>query len=857
MGRKITTAAGILAAFFLSTFAGAAESDPYPDGERFACVAPDGQTINIDLAAALAACIARADAAPGVPVDVVERYYRVVTAPAPIDCAGTWSSPARVPGSESSCIDGSRTYQTRRDFTITTPPANGGQACPQSPELTTESEPCAVALPPTASPDITVAAGGRYFRLDGRPFSWVADTGWLQVANTDDAGITEYLEDRAGRGVRVVQGPILIGGTELALPPGDPAFPAIITPGQPVRLNEAYFSRVDHAVREAGRLGISLFIAPIWGRAPDLVFPNAADHVEYQRLIARRYAQQAHVNYIPSGEYTKIAYENAADGSVVIVNRPLTAAEKARFRAVAEAIRAEAPGALIAWHPDGCKRPSPDLDPATPADFWMLQGGSNVGCTIRDVPLERSAVPTRPVVEAELHYEGANDTPEQIRRGAWNAYLLGAAGFTYGHGKIWDFEPTWRDYLGAPGALNTFGPFASVVRRIHRETNLPAQSLIVDPGTFADPVTHVAGLRSADFRVLWAYTGNGRSYQVRTDQLAAGAIEARHIDPRTGTAGAWFGMARAGAVTVDPPGSPAIGNDWITEIQSVQSGATAGVLSIQITPPTENEDGSPISPPLTYQVAYRPASGGGAEVIAGATLSGSVLSVLGVPAGQYLARARAQDAVGDVSDWSLEARADVAGGGGPAPIVADTFEGATGPVDGRIPDVAPAGQVWRYRPTRTGGATPAGGIVVRDGSLVVETSAPSTLAEITISRQDSDIRFTWNTGPVAGARLFVAVRRASSADFLWWNLRQNNADVIGYRVTADVQSTIAPSVPFAFALNRAYAVRIVTSGGTSTISIDGVTVSSMPVPANAAGVSVGLGAAGLLAPVRYDDVLIY
>jgi hypothetical protein len=75
--------------------------------------------------------------------------YPAPPPPPPVDCAGTWS--AWSPTSEwSACVNGTQTRTESRTFTITTPPANGGAACPASPETRTVSQPCVVQPPPPA-----------------------------------------------------------------------------------------------------------------------------------------------------------------------------------------------------------------------------------------------------------------------------------------------------------------------------------------------------------------------------------------------------------------------------------------------------------------------------------------------------------------------------------------------------------------------------------------------------------------------------------------------------------------------------------------------------------------------------------
>jgi len=75
--------------------------------------------------------------------------------PVPVDCVGTWGAWTRVAGSETACAGGSRTYQEQRLYTVVTSPANGGLACPASPEGRASTESCTVTPPPPVpAPDL-------------------------------------------------------------------------------------------------------------------------------------------------------------------------------------------------------------------------------------------------------------------------------------------------------------------------------------------------------------------------------------------------------------------------------------------------------------------------------------------------------------------------------------------------------------------------------------------------------------------------------------------------------------------------------------------------------------------------------
>jgi len=131
--------------------------------------------------------------------------------PTPVDCAGTWGPWERVAGSESECAGGTRTYQERRVFTVTQAPANGGAACPLSPETRTATEACADPPPPPPP------SSGLLGRLLDFAQTWKRN--WNHGGHAIDARFTEaygrwdytettsepWLFDRATVGYRLYQ----------------------------------------------------------------------------------------------------------------------------------------------------------------------------------------------------------------------------------------------------------------------------------------------------------------------------------------------------------------------------------------------------------------------------------------------------------------------------------------------------------------------------------------------------------------------------------------------------------------------------------------------------------------------------
>ena len=420
-------------------------------------------------------------------------------------------------------------------------------------------------LPPSSAPVLSISPNGYYFRLDGQPYFWVGDTAWYlngYPAGYSTSDATRLLEDRATKGVRVVQSGLITSETTQLPYDGGPDDPFIDS--VPMALNESYWAKIDHLVRETARLGMIFTIAPVWGAQNDLIFPDPDRHVEFVMLIAKRYATQAHVVWIGAGEYQKITYEGKTGTSIA-----LSAAEKLRYSRVVDTIRAHAHSdSLITFHPDGGKRTSIDWQSNAKVQFNMHQAFSNIRAVIRDIPLERAASPPKPVVEAEAYYEDVPpatvSTPWHIRMSAYHTAMLGGAGYTYGSDLVWKSDPKWQSRMTTEGSDNVFRSYRTFMRLIHDEGNVPAPTYLVDKGEVArmDLNSYTSALRNADNTRLYAYVSNGRSFKINTSLLAPGAISGQWYDPRQGMFQAKFNVKRRVSVLLDPPGSPMKKNDW-------------------------------------------------------------------------------------------------------------------------------------------------------------------------------------------------------------------------------------------------------------------------------------------------------
>ena len=154
-----------------------------------------------------------------------------------------------------------------------------------------------------------VSADHRFLvRDDGKPFFYLADTGWELFHRLDRKDAAEYLKIRAAQGYTVVQAVALAeleGLTDpnpygkLPLAAKDPAQPAITpgaNPSSPAEYD--YWDHVDYIVDEANRNGIYIGFLPTWGRwvvrnprNDESIFTPASAQT-YGEFLGKRYGKK-------------------------------------------------------------------------------------------------------------------------------------------------------------------------------------------------------------------------------------------------------------------------------------------------------------------------------------------------------------------------------------------------------------------------------------------------------------------------------------------------------------------------------------------------------------------------------------
>jgi hypothetical protein len=423
---------------------------------------------------------------------------------------------------------------------------------------------------------LQVSPSGRYFTyLDGTPFFWLADTAW-GIAGLTPQEAEMYFADRRSKGFNVIQINALIYlWTTRGWNGGMPAFQR----NNPDLPNETFWSYLDWLVVRAKAYGLHLAIALGWGPDYPTLFGNdTAKAIRFGRWVGLRYRNHSNIVWIVAGEYD---LNRTTNWSV--------------YDAVAQGLLEGDGQHLLTIHPSipsgtpkGVQSSSLHWHTRPWLSFNMLQSGhvddlrsagmtENYQMVDHDYPLR----PTKPVLDAEPAYEDAPDGiwlgwnsssrmgADVMRRKAYWSVFAGASGHTYGHNDVYRFwkpgDPVtslsrnnWVDSLQAPGAHQM--RYLKALMEIRSFERVPDQALLASsPGT---GTAYVRATRAASGRDALIYIPAGNDVTINMDRLA-GSAQATWFNPRTGNYSRIGVLTNRGTRTFNPPGDPAVGNDWV------------------------------------------------------------------------------------------------------------------------------------------------------------------------------------------------------------------------------------------------------------------------------------------------------
>ncbi len=433
----------------------------------------------------------------------------------------------------------------------------------------------------TTLPRIRVHREGRFLETaQGQPFFWLADTAWELFHRLTREEAAHYFSTRQRQRFNVVQAVVLAEFDGLTEPNAYGQLPLIDK--DPARPNEAYFKLVDEYIDMAAAHGLYVAVLPTWGDKvasglwrPAVIF-NESNARVYGRWIGARYRDASNVLWMIGGDRPPVY-----DGHD----------ERVVWRAMADGIRAEAPGAFMTFHMSGGRSSSEHLHGEAWLDMNSMQSGHGSG---RDVPVwemiarDYALMPTKPTLDSEPNYEDhpVNPWPEwklengyfrdwDVRKQLYRSVFAGGCGVTYGHHSMWQcFSPRtekvnhaecyWTEALTRPGAeqvrhlrhLLESRPFFN---------RIPDQSLLHNAPT--ERGHYAAATRDANGACAMVYVPNaGQAIELDLRALRGDAVRVAWFDPRTGDN---INVGDGPAREFQSITSPQRGPDWVLVIDAL------------------------------------------------------------------------------------------------------------------------------------------------------------------------------------------------------------------------------------------------------------------------------------------------
>lgn len=382
------------------------------------------------------------------------------------------------------------------------------------------------APPPTGLFPLGVSTdGGSLVTADGRPFLLHAEAAWSLIAQPDTAGAMQYLADRHRRGVQAV----LVNLIEHLYSDHHPADAAgdapFTTDGDFSKPNEAYFAHADQVIDLAASQGIAVLLVPSYlgfnggneGWFKEMSDLSAAQCRSYGDFVGQRYASRHNIIWVWGGDYTP----------------PTGSAGETCMKSIRDGILAAEPGALATahWQPESTSR-----DEAAFANSISLVGVYTYMNDLQTCLAARKVTPRKPAFLIETCYEHESirscpDTPADIRRRQWWAFLGCGAGEIVGNNPIWKFGTGWPQQLASPASLGE-QRLAAIAGSVAWQTLAPDTALITVGQAPAGNDAELAIARSADRKQAVIYVPPAGASAITVDLTRmTGSVTAIWQDP--------------------------------------------------------------------------------------------------------------------------------------------------------------------------------------------------------------------------------------------------------------------------------------------------------------------------------------
>lgn len=399
-----------------------------------------------------------------------------------------------------------------------------------------------IATIPDPDPTAAPVTAEREFTRSGERFVPIADSAWLMPMKLTREQVDAYLTTRDAQGFNTVM--------VAAIYPGGPAVNAY---GQApyvgasiVNANVGYYTHLDYILEAADDLGMVVGVCPIWAAtAGSLITTSNAR--QFGQFLGTRYATRRNVMWVLGGD--------KAAGGEELVWRELAAGLDSGGGTTVK------PQTYL---PADDQSSTTWLNGEAWPEFHGVQSDqvlNYAGALAARTAAYGNAGP-RPWVNLHPTYEGGSRSALDARRDAYWCWLAGAAGHTYGHQSVWDFDADYSSALTAEAAVD-MAFYKNVI--LSRPRLEPDNAQVTTGNGTGSSYTPAA--RSEDSTCIVAYFADGTTRSVSLASIPGANVQAWWYNPRDGSSTDLGTFASTGSQSFDPPD----GNDWVLVLDDVDS----------------------------------------------------------------------------------------------------------------------------------------------------------------------------------------------------------------------------------------------------------------------------------------------
>jgi hypothetical protein len=413
------------------------------------------------------------------------------------------------------------------------------------------------APPPMGLFPLGVSSDGTHLvAADGTPFLLHGEAAWSLIAQLTTAETMQYLADRHRRGVNAII-VNLIEAFYSDHPPnnaaGDPPFTAKDDFSTP---SEAYFAHADQVIDLAASQGMAVLLFPSYlglqaqeGWRNQMSTMDTTKCASYGRFLGQRYATRHNIIWVWGGDYTP----------------PTGSAGETCMKSIRDGILAAEPGVLATahWQPESTSRDEPAF-----VNSISLVGVYTYMLDLQRCLTARAVTPRKPAFLIETCYENESirscpNTPADIRRRQWWAFLGCGAGEIVGNNPIWKFGSGWPQQLASPASLGE-QRLAAIAGSVAWQTLAPDSALITIGQAPAGNDAELAITRTADRKQALIYVPPAGASTITLDLTRmTGPVTATWQDP-TADHSVAAGDGLAGSHIFITPGKNNGGDtDWV------------------------------------------------------------------------------------------------------------------------------------------------------------------------------------------------------------------------------------------------------------------------------------------------------